>query len=106
MSGAMSSGVAAESGLPGDGPAMRPRDVELIRRLEAHGLTLLATAVAQRLQVMTSSAGQPAASQTSPDLVLRNGGWRQDETVATDPGGRGHHAGQSRRSLRERQRVS
>jgi hypothetical protein len=101
-----SSGAEVAGGLPVDGSSMSPRDVELIRRLEAHGLTLLATAVAQRLQVVTGGAGQTTAPLSSPDPVLRNGGWPQDETVATDPGGRGHHVGQSRRSLRERQRVS
>jgi len=102
----VSRGGEAAGGLPDDG-SMSPRDVELIRRLEAHGFTLLVTAVAQRLQVATSGAVQQAAAPLdSSDFVLRNGGWPRDETVATEPGDRGHHAGRSRRSLRERQGVS
>ena len=90
----MSNGVGVAGSLPGDVGAMSSRDAELIRRLEAHGLTLLATAVAQRLQVTIGDAvQQTAAPLDSPGLVLPDGGWQQDETVATDPGGRGHRAG-------------
>jgi hypothetical protein len=82
---------------PADERGMSRRDVELVNRLEANGLTLLAAAVAERLlRLAADEAREPAMSAAPAGFVLRNGGWPQDEAAATDPGDRGRRTAPAR----------
>jgi hypothetical protein len=81
---------------------MSARDIKLIRKLEAEGFTLLAAAVAECLQGAADRAAEPRAPQKLLYFVLPDGGWQQDETVATGRGDRGHRTGRARWLRRQR----